>query len=200
MNLCVYCSSSDKLEPRFYEAADELGRAMAERGHTLVYGGGSVGIMGRLARAVHAHGGKVIGVIPSFLRTAEVSYEASDELVVTDDMRTRKAEMERRANAFLILPGGLGTLEELAEMLVLKVLRQTHKPLVIFNQDGFYDPLLAFFDHLCEHRFASAACRKLYAVADSVPEVFDALERAANEPVCTDAPPMLAYKRADSAS
>jgi cytokinin riboside 5'-monophosphate phosphoribohydrolase len=185
MNLCVYCSSSDKLEPRFYEAADELGRAMAERGHTLVYGGGSVGIMGRLARAVHAHGGKVIGVIPS---------------VVTDDMRTRKAEMERRANAFLILPGGLGTLEELAEMLVLKVLRQTHKPLVIFNQDGFYDPLLAFFDHLCEHRFASAACRKLYAVADSVPEVFDALERAANEPVCTDAPPMLAYKRADSAS
>jgi uncharacterized protein (TIGR00730 family) len=199
MNLCVYCSSSDKLEERFYTAADDLGREMAQRGHTLVYGGGSVGIMGRLARSVHAHGGRVIGVIPAFLRTAEVSYEASDELVVTDDMRTRKAEMERRADAFLILPGGLGTLEELAEMLVLKVLRQSHKPLVIFNQEGFYDPLLAFFDHLCEHRFANAACRRLYGVANSVAEVLDALERASRKPACVEGePPMLPYRRPDS--
>lgn len=184
MNLCVYCSSSDKLEPRFYDAADELGREMAKRGHALVYGGGSVGIMGRIARALHAHGGRVVGVIPSFLRTMELSYEAADELIVTDDMRQRKAEMERRADAFVILPGGLGTLEELAEILVLKVLKQTHKPLVIFNQDGFYDPLLVFFDHLCEHRFASASCRQLYAVARSVDEVFEALERSPKGPAC----------------
>src|SRR5687768_11653236 len=96
LNVCVYCSSSDKLEPRFYEAAAGVGASLARHGHTVVYGGGKTGLMGAVAKAAHAHGGRVIGVIPDFLRTVELAYEDADELVVTADVRQRKAEMERR--------------------------------------------------------------------------------------------------------
>ncbi|MCX5663019.1 MAG: TIGR00730 family Rossman fold protein [Planctomycetota bacterium] len=175
-NITVYCSSSDRLAAPFYEVATAFGAELAHRGDTLVYGGGRTGLMGAVARGAHAHKGQVVGVIPGFLRNVELVYDEADELVITADMRGRKAEMERRADAFVVLPGGLGTLEELAEILTLKVLRQLHKPLVILNQDGFYTHLLTFFDHLCEQRFAHPACRQAYHVARDIEGVFAHLD------------------------
>lgn len=175
-HITVYCSSSDKLAAPFYAVATAFGEALARRGDVLVYGGGRTGLMGAVARGVHAGKGHVVGVVPGFLRHVELVYDEADELLITADMRSRKAEMERRADAFVVLPGGLGTLEELAEILTLKVLRQLHKPLVLLNQDGFYDPLLQFFDHLCEQRFAHQACRQAYHVAQDVDAVFAHLD------------------------
>jgi len=114
-NICVYAASSDELDPAFYAAAEELGRLLAQRGNTLIYGGGAIGLMGALAKGVHAGGGHVVGVIPRGLRAREIAYEAADELVLTDTMRERKAIMENRGDAFVVLPGGFGTLEEAFE-------------------------------------------------------------------------------------
>lgn len=171
-HITVYCSSSNRLAPAYFAVAEAFGAQLARRGDVLVYGGGRTGLMGAVAKSVHAHGGKVVGVIPGFLRHVELVYDQADELVITADMRGRKAELERRADAFVVLPGGLGTLEELAEILTLKVLRQLDKPLVLLNQEGFYNPLLQFFDHLCEQHFAAASCRKAYHVARDIDEAF----------------------------
>ncbi|MFA6547179.1 MAG: TIGR00730 family Rossman fold protein, partial [Limisphaerales bacterium] len=114
-SICVYCSSSSAVDARYVEAAVEFGTHLGRRGLTLVYGGASVGLMGQLAQAVHRGGGRVLGVIPQSLRDREIAYEAADELVVTRDLRERKAVMESRADAFVALPGGFGTLEEVLE-------------------------------------------------------------------------------------
>jgi uncharacterized protein (TIGR00730 family) len=110
--LCVYCSSSDAVAPIFFETAAEVGARLARQGYALAYGGGRIGLMGALARAVHQNGGRVIGVIPEFLHSKGLAYEAADELVITRDLRERKATMEARADGFVTLPGGFGTLEE----------------------------------------------------------------------------------------
>lgn len=175
--IAVYCSSSDAIDRGYFDHAAELGRLLGGRGGTLVYGGGCVGLMGAVARATHAAGGKVIGVIPEAMRTVEVCYEASDELIVTQTMRERKAIMDERAAAFVVLPGGFGTLEELLEIVVLRVLRYTDKPIVILNTAGFYDHLLELFDNLYEQGFARRKSFPLYEVAATPAEVFAVLER-----------------------
>ena len=121
-SVCVYSSSSDAVAPQFVEAAEALGAALAKRQMTLVFGGGRVGLMGVVARAVHQHGGQVIGVIPDFMRSREIAYEEADELIFTKTMRERKAIMEDRSDAFMTLPGGFGTLEEILEIITLKQL------------------------------------------------------------------------------
>lgn len=176
LNICVFCSSSDVVEPAYFEAATELGAAMAKRRDVLIYGGSNVGLMGAVARAMHENSGAVVGVIPSFMASRGLAYALADELIVTRTMRERKAQMEDRADAFIALPGGFGTLEEVLEILTLKQLQQHAKPLLFLNTGGFYDPLMALFAHMREHRFTKADSTSLYHFAATVPDAFDYLD------------------------
>lgn len=171
-SVCVFCSSSDRIARRHFELAEALGDELCARGLTLVYGGGSVGLMGALARSVSRGNGKVVGVIPDFMRARELAFEEADELVVTRTMRERKAEMEARAEAFIVLPGGFGTLEEVIEIITLKQLAQHHKPIVFVNQCGFFDPLIVFFERIFEQNFTRPLYRDFYKVTDSLEETF----------------------------
>jgi len=174
--LCVYCSSSDRIAPGFFAAAEELGAAMAAQGYALVYGWARVGLMGAVARAVHAHGGYVVGVLPGMFQTKELAYDLADELIITRDLRERKAIMEARADGFVGLPGGFGTLEEILEILTLKQIGLHAKPVVLLNTAGFYAPLDVLFEHIYEQRFAHTASRELYHFADDVPAAFAYLD------------------------
>lgn len=184
-SICVFCSSSDAVAPEYFVAAREFGAALAQCGLTLVYGGGQVGLMGAVARAVHQHHGKVIGVIPTYLRTRELAYEASDELLVTPDLRARKAAMEGRADAFVALPGGFGTLEEILEVLTLKQLGRHHKPIAFLNTNCFFDPLLAQFEKLFAEQFTKPGYRSYYYVAPTVKDLFQHLDAGESTPVVT---------------
>ena len=177
--LCVYCASSDRLDPKYYAAAAELGREMVVRGWGLVYGGGRTGMMGAVARAVKQNGGRVVGVIPEFMKVRELAYLDADELVTVITMRERKLLMETRADAFVALPGGWGTLEEIMEILTLRQLDVVKKPCVFLNQDGFYDPLLQLFERMLAEKFFKPSNMELYRVAPTVPEVFAQIETAA---------------------
>lgn len=173
--LCVYCGSSRHVDLKYFSAAEEIGRLMVAAGWGLVYGGGNVGLMGAVARAVTGSRGRVVGVIPEFMKVRELAYTESDELLTVESMRQRKQVMEDRASAFLALPGGIGTLEELAEMMTLRYINRTRKPVVIFNQDGYYDDLLRFFDRMARERFKSPGMQTLYGVANTVPEIWPLL-------------------------
>ena len=153
-NICVFCASSDHIEKQYVDDAVALGKAIAHHGDTLIYGGGGIGLMGQLARSVHQHHGKVVGVIPEAMMSTEVAYHDADELVTTHTMRQRKQIMDDRADAFITLPGGFGSLEELVEHIVLRILDYHRKPIAIVNSHGFYDPLLELFEHFYEHQFA----------------------------------------------
>lgn len=175
-SICVYCASSNDIDTAYHGVAATLGREMAKRGHTLIYGGGGVGLMGVVARAVMAGGGRVEGVIPRALLEMEVGNTDCDELIVTDDMRSRKAEMDRRADAFVVLPGGFGTLEELFETITHRLLGYHDKPIVIVNDNGFYDPLVELMEHMYAHRFAREKSRRLYRVVNDVAATFGAMD------------------------
>lgn len=177
--LCVYCASSDRLEPKYYAAAAELGREMVQRGWGLIYGGGNTGAMGAVARAVKQNGGRVVGVIPEFMKLKELAYTEADELVTVITMRERKLLMETRADAFVALPGGWGTLEEILEILTLRQLDVVRKPCVLFNQDGFYSDLLRLFDRMLADKFIKPSNLELFRVAEGVPEIFSQIEAAA---------------------
>ncbi len=181
-SLCVYCSSSDRLEPKYYAAATELGVEMARRQWTLVYGGGKTGLMGALARGVKSGAGRVIGVIPEFMKERELEFTEADELISVLTMRERKMIMETRADAFLALPGGWGTLEELLEILTLSHLEVLRKPVVIFNQDGYYDDLLRLCDRIVREKFMHDTIRGKYAVARTVEEIFPLIENWSPQP------------------
>ena len=173
--LCVYCSSSDAVAPIYFETAEEVGSRLARQGYTLIYGGGRIGLMGALARAVHQNGGRVIGIIPEFLRSKGLAYEAADELVITRDLRERKAVMEARADGFVTLPGGFGTLEEALEIITLKQLGLHTKPVVMVNTQGFYTPLLQLLERIYQERFAKPEYRQLYHFAPDIGEAFSYL-------------------------
>jgi hypothetical protein len=174
--ICVFSSSSDGIAPAYFKAACDLGQLIALHGHTLVYGGSTTGLMGELARAVHIQRGKVIGVIPESIRARGVAYDLADELLITADLRERKAVMEARSDAFIALPGGFGTLEEVSEMLTLKQLQLHAKPIVLINTLGFYDPLLALYEHFYAERFAKEQYRRLYYVAPDVTSALGYIE------------------------
>ena len=174
--LCVYCSSSRELEAKYYAAGEAVGRELGRRGWGLIYGGGHAGVMGAVARAASAAGARVVGVIPHFMHKRELTYRESDELVRVDSMRERKRIRAERADAFLTLPGGIGTLEELSEIMVERSLNLTSKPLVLLNQDGFYDDFLRFLDRMVRERFKTARLAQTLAVASRVEEVWPLLE------------------------
>ncbi len=181
MKICVYLSSSDAVAPHFVRLTEDLGKAIGQQGHTLVFGGNNTGLMGRLADAVKDNGGQVIGVVPRKLDELGRSYERCDELVISKDLRDRKAIMDERSDAFVALPGGLGTLEEIIEVLNLKYLRYHQKPVVFINHEGFYEPLFNAFSHFYDQRFTKRAVQKLYAALPDIPSLFPYLD--AYEPV-----------------
>lgn len=174
--LCVYCSSSSKLDRKYYAAAERLGREMVERGWGLIYGGGKAGLMGAVAMAVKGAGGRVVGIIPDFMIERELAFGEADELVTVTTMRERKRIMAERADAFLTLPGGIGTLEELSEIMTERYLNLMHKPVVLFNQDGFYDDLIRFFERMVAERFKSPGLSDLFATAVTIEDVWRHLE------------------------
>jgi uncharacterized protein (TIGR00730 family) len=174
--LCVYCSSSDRLDKKYFATAETLGKAMVACGWGLVYGGGKTGLMGTVARTVKKSGGRVVGVIPEFMKVKELAFDEADELVTVVTMRERKLLMESRADAFVALPGGWGTLEEIMEILALRQLDVLRKPCVFLNQDGFYDDLLRFFDRMIAERFNKPSNRELFRVARTVDEILPLIE------------------------
>ncbi len=171
VNICVFCSSSDAVGADYSAAARELGELIARGGHALVFGGGAFGLMGTVARTVRANGGSVTGVIPRFM--AERTRTEADSLVVTQDLRERKAKMEALSDAFIALPGGFGTLEEILEVITLRQLGVLVKPAAFVSTRGFYEPLVAVFEHLYAERFAKDAFRGIYKVADTPREAVD---------------------------
>ncbi|MET7865866.1 TIGR00730 family Rossman fold protein [Micromonospora taraxaci] len=174
--ICVFCASSRTLDQRWLDLATETGAELARRGHTLVSGGGCVGMMGALADGARSAGGRTLGVIPQSLVDLEVADLASDELLVTDSMASRKTLMIEKSDAFLTLPGGLGTLDELFEVWTTATLALHAKPMVLIDTDGFFRPLLDWLDILAEQNFLKTAGRDLLTVATTVPEALDALE------------------------
>jgi len=176
--ICVFCASSDRIPERYLDLAAEVGAELARRGHALVSGGGSVSCMGAVARAARAGGARTVGVIPQALRELEVADDDAHELVVTPDMRSRKGEMDLRADAFLTLPGGIGTLEELLEIWVARVLRMHTKPVVVLDPDGIFDPLREQVEVLVREGFARPSVWDAIAFVGDVATAFDAIEHA----------------------
>ena len=181
-SLCVYCASSDRLDPKYHATATQVGQEIARRQWTLVYGGGKTGLMGAVARGVKSGGGRVVGVIPEFMKERELEFTEADELISVLTMRERKMLMETRADAFLALPGGWGTLEELMEILTLAHLEVLRKPIVLLNQDGFYDDLLRFTEKIVAEKFMHATVRGKFAVARTVEEIFPLIENWCHQP------------------
>ena len=177
--ICVYCGSGFGSDPVFVQTAAELGRLMAEQGINLVYGGGNVGLMGTVARSVLDHGGYVTGIIPDFLKSCEKLLDDVQETVVVPDMHTRKRLMFERADAFVALPGGIGTLEELVEQMTWAQLGQHTKPIMLLSVKGFWKPLLTLFAHMREQGFIRAGLELNYLVAERVEEVMPMLEASA---------------------
>lgn len=174
-HIAVFCASADGSHPVYRETALALGRELARRGAGLVYGGSKVGLMRAVAEGALEGGGRVVGVIPTVLVDLEVAHDALTELHVTDSMHTRKAAMTERADGFLALPGGFGTLEELFEVLTWQTLKLHSKPVVLLNTNGFYDRLLSFLDHAVEQGMLKPRNRGRLQVAASVGEALDKL-------------------------
>lgn len=180
--VCVYCGSGFGGDPAFREAAETLGTAIAQAGMGLVYGGGDVGLMGTVARAALAAGGHVTGIIPDFLQAREHMLDAVQETVVVPDMHTRKRLMFERSDAFVTLPGGIGTLEELVEQLTWAQLGRHRKPVVLVSVADFWAPLLDLFEHMRGHGFIREGLDLSYTVARDAAAVVPLLREAGHEP------------------
>jgi len=175
-NVAVFCASAHGSKPAYRIAAEALGRGLAARKIGIIYGGAKVGLMGTLAEAALAGGGHVVGVIPEVLVNLEVAHDELSELHVTSDMHTRKALMGERSDAFVILPGGYGTMEEMFEVLAWQALKIHNKPIVLLNTIGFYDTLLVFLDHCVTEGVLKAKNRESLLVAQTVDDVFALLK------------------------
>jgi len=176
VTLCVFCASSERIDPRYARLAGDVGAELARRGWSLVTGGGSVGMMGAVARTARAGGARTVGIIPQALADLEVADHEADELVVTADMRERKGLMDARADAFLTLPGGIGTLEELLEIWVARSLGMHAKPVVVLDPEADFASLRAGVDHLVDAGFIRPGAAAEVVWTASVSEAFSALE------------------------
>lgn len=178
MRICVYGAASPTIDPHFIETVEKMGKIMAERGHSLVFGGGGNGLMGAAARGVTAGGGKILGVIPSFFRddVVEAIYDKCDKLIYTETMRERKQIMEDNADAFIVTPGGIGTFEEFFEILTLKQLCRHEKPIAVYNINGYYNELETMMKAAISKNFIKENCSSLYRVTESLSELFKYIE------------------------
>jgi uncharacterized protein (TIGR00730 family) len=176
--VCVYCGSGAGRNPAFAQAAQELGEILANAGIGLVYGGGDLGLMGIVARAVLENGGHVTGIIPDFLTAREHMLVEVQDLIVVEDMHERKHLMFEKSDAFVALPGGIGTLEEFVEQLTWTQLGRHNKPIVLANIDGFWDPLLELFDKMTGQRFIRSGFELKMTVAARIEDILPAIERS----------------------
>jgi hypothetical protein len=181
-SICVYCGSSPGRNPSYIAAGRELGKEIADGGLRLVYGGGTKGIMGAVASGVLSHGGQVTGIIPEFLVDMEATRHSLgqlDELIITPDMHTRKHTMFERADAFVALPGGIGTLEEIVEIMTWGQLGRHEKPMVFANTNGFWDPMMELIRHMTEEGFIHTAHRVQPLVVDRIVDIVPAIRKHA---------------------
>lgn len=180
-SVCVFTASSNAIDPSYFLTASRLGSALAKHQLTLVYGGTEVGLMGAVASSVHKNGGKVIGIIPQLIKEKGIAYYDADQLIVTKDLRERKALMSDHADAFMALPGGFGTLEELLEVLTLKQLGIHNKPVILLDINNFFEPFDYMVDHLIRAKFVRDEHRQLYHRAKSIDEAVNLLLQ--NQPI-----------------
>ena len=174
--ICIYCSSSNFLEEKFYTFAKEFGIALGKNGYNMVYGGTTVGMMGVIANNALENGAEVIGVIPERIASFGLKHPSLAKVIVTKDMRERKATMEQYADAFVALPGGFGTFEEVFEILVAKQLGYHKKPVIFFNFDGYYDNMFKMFETVYQNHFAKEDIKSIYKVVSSIDELYDYLD------------------------
>ena len=183
MNICVYGASSKTIDAQFTDAGHALGYLLAQHGYGLVFGGGDNGMMGAVARGAHDGGGRIIGIAPRFFNIDGVLYPHCDELIYTETMRERKQKMEDLSGAFIVSPGGIGTFEEFFEILTLKQLGRTKKPLVILNTAGYYDDMLNMMRRTVESNFMSAQTFDLIAVVNTPEQAIDYIEHYVEQEV-----------------
>ena len=177
MNICVYGASSSRIDAEFMEVGYDLGFKLAKQGNGLVFGGGDNGMMGAVARGTHDGGGRVVGIAPSFFNVDGVLYPLCDEIIYTETMRQRKQKMEDLSDAFIVSPGGIGTFEEFFEILTLKQLARTSKPLIILNTDGYYDALMQMLRHTADTKFMTEDTFGLIYIAKTPDEALDHIAR-----------------------
>jgi hypothetical protein len=189
-SVCVYCGSSSRVAESYREAARQLGEALARQGIELVYGGGRIGLMGICADAALAAGGRVTGIIPRHLHDVEVGHQGATRLLVTENMHERKRLMFEMSDAFLVLPGGLGTLDETFEIVTWRQLALHDKPIIVVDIEGYWRPFRALVQHVVDEGFARPTVLSLFKVVPSIEEAFTALELA-REPAVTPAPDLV---------
>lgn len=175
MNICVFCGSSEGNSPDYAKTAEELGKALAQQFHTLIYGGGNIGLMGIIADAVLSHRGTAVGIIPGFLKEREVGHEGLSRLEIVPSMHERKKRMAELSDGFIAIPGGWGTLEELAEILTWKQLGLIHQPIFLINVNGFFNPLLDQMKAMVREGFLNQRYFEYLQVVDSVSELISRL-------------------------
>lgn len=176
MRICVYGAASDKISEKYKQAGENLGKTLATRGHGLVFGGGDNGLMGAVARGVYACGGEIIGVSPKFFNVDGVLYPNCTELIYTDTMRERKKILEDSSDAFIIAPGGVGTLDEFFEILTLKQLQQHNKPIAIFDFCGYFKGIIDWMKTATEKEFISDITMDLFKISDDIDEILEYIE------------------------
>lgn len=182
MNICLYGASSSAIAKAYVNPTEELGAKIAERGHTLIYGGGAAGLMGAAARGAYSRGGEIIGVVPSFLNVDGILFDNCTELIFTETMRERKALMEQKSDAFIMTPGGVGTFDEFFEILTLKQLGRHSKPIAVFNVNGYFDSLIAQLENAVHKQFMNPEIFELFISTDRADRLLDYLENGVSSP------------------
>lgn len=182
MNICLYGASSSAIAKSYINPTEELGAKIAERGHTLIYGGGAEGLMGAAARGVYSHGGKIIGIVPSFLNVDGILFDNCDEMIFTETMRERKQLLEEKSDAFIVTPGGVGTFDEFFEILTLKQLGRHSKPIAVFNINGYFDSLIEQLKNAVRKQFMNPESFELCFFTDNADKLINYLEYAVSEP------------------
>ncbi|MVM41606.1 TIGR00730 family Rossman fold protein [Spirosoma sp. HMF3257] len=178
LRVCVYCASSNQVAPIYFEAVDQLAIHLVNHHVTVIYGGGGIGLMGRLADSVLSRGGRIIGIMPEFMRTVEWAHKGINEFRFVDDMHERKKAFLDGTDALIALPGGCGTLEELLEAITLKRLGLFTKPILIVNTNRFYDPLIAMLERCIDENFMAPVHRRMWTVIDHPSQAIEAIQQA----------------------
>ena len=176
MRICIYGASSRTLDEIYYAEAEKLGALMAQRGHSLVFGGGADGLMGAAAKGVYENGGKITGIAPRFFDEPGILFEHCTEMIFTETMNERKQLMEEKSDAVIVLPGGIGTYEEFFEILTLKQLGRVSHAIILLNTKGYFAPMQALLEHTAENRFMSKKCMDIFTVAHSPEAALEAAE------------------------
>ena len=182
MNICLYGASSNAIAWSYISPTEELGAKIAERGHTLIYGGGAEGLMGAAARGAYSQGGKIIGIVPSFLNVDGILFDNCDEMIFTETMRERKQLLEEKSDAFIVTPGGVGTFDEFFEILTLKQLGRHSKPIAVFNINGYFDSLIEQLKNAVRKQFMNPESFELCFFTDNADKLINYLEYAVSEP------------------